>query len=62
MWPALIPLALALLMLISGGRSVWREGAERRLGWAAIGCVTTLAGAAALVLMANLWAGAVAGL
>jgi hypothetical protein len=56
MWPALIPLALALMLLISGGRSIWRDCEERRFGWAALGCLTTLAGIAALVLFAHLWA------
>jgi hypothetical protein len=62
MWPALIPLALALLMLISNVRSIWRDWEERRFGWSALGCVTTLAGFAALALIAHLWAGAAAGI
>ena len=61
-WPSLIPLALAALALIAGVRYVLKDAEDRRWGWAAMGCISTIAGILALLMIANIYALGVAGL
>ena len=56
MWPSLIPLALAVLALVSGVRYVLKDAEDRRWGWAAMGCVSTIASILALIMIAHLYA------
>jgi len=61
-WPSLIPLALAILALVSGVRYVLKDAEDRRWGWAGMGCVSAIASILALIMVAYIYALGVAGL
>ena len=62
MWPALIPLLLAIVSLVAGVRAAFHDARLRNWVWLAFGIIATISGTIALVLVANLYAAAAAGL
>jgi len=61
MWFGIFTLALAVMLLVFGGRGIHRDFSERRWAWGTFGVVATFGGTIALIVLGLIIGSAVGG-